>query len=35
MIDHFGWLGIPVHQIDMQRIVGISIVAIGVWLLVR
>lgn len=35
MLDHFGWLGADVRQIDVQRVIGIAVLFIGVWLIVR
>jgi bacterial/archaeal transporter family-2 protein len=30
VIDHFGWLGIPVHHINWQRLFGIALIIAGV-----
>lgn len=32
LIDHFGWLGFPVHKINWQRILGMLLLLGGVWL---
>lgn len=35
LIDHFGWLGTDVRPLDPSRILGIIVLFIGVWLIVR
>jgi len=35
LIDHFGWLGTEVRPLDPTRILGIVVLFIGVWLIVR
>ncbi len=35
MLDHFGWLSASVRPIDTQRVIGILVLFIGVWLIVR
>lgn len=35
VVDHFGWLGATVRLIDGSRIVGLVVVLIGTWLVVR
>ncbi|MEO0572845.1 MAG: DMT family transporter [Bacteroidota bacterium] len=32
LIDHFGWLGFPVHQINWKRALGVLLLLTGVWL---
>lgn len=32
LIDHFGWLGFPVHQINWKRALGVLLLLSGVWL---
>lgn len=32
-LDHFGWLGLPVHAINWQRIIGIVCIVAGVLLI--
>lgn len=32
-IDHFGWLGFPVHTIQWQRIIGILLMGAGLYLI--
>lgn len=34
-LDHFGWLGADVRHIDVQRLVGLAVLFLGVWLIVR
>jgi transporter family-2 protein len=35
VLDQFGWLGASVRPLDLSRIVGIGVVFVGVWLMVR
>jgi transporter family-2 protein len=35
VIDHFGWLGLPVNPITLTRLAGVALLAAGVWLIVR
>ncbi len=35
VLDHFGWLGATVRPLDPQRIIGLGVVMLGVWLTVR
>ncbi len=35
VIDHFGWLGMPVNPITLTRVAGVGLLAIGVWLIAR
>jgi transporter family-2 protein len=35
VIDHFGWLGLPVHPITWTRICGVAALGLGVWLVSR
>jgi transporter family-2 protein len=35
VIDHYGWLGLPVNPITWWRIVGVALVGAGVWLVSR
>jgi len=32
LIDHFGWLGFPVHEINWKRALGVVLLLTGVWL---
>lgn len=34
-IDHFGILGVALRNVDIQRVAGIAIVLLGVWLTLR
>ena len=35
VLDHFGLLGAEVRHLDAQRLIGIVVLFIGVWLIVR
>ena len=35
VVDHFGWLGAPTRLIDGGRILGLAVVLLGTWLVVR
>jgi bacterial/archaeal transporter family-2 protein len=35
VVDHFGWLGLPEHPIDLARIVGVVLLLAGVWLIAK
>ena len=35
LLDHFGWLGLPVNPITWTRIAGVALLAAGVWLITR
>ncbi|MBI5943817.1 MAG: DMT family transporter [Chloroflexi bacterium] len=35
ILDHFGLLGASVRPLDMTRIIGLSVVLLGVWLSVK
>jgi transporter family-2 protein len=35
LLDHFGLLGISVRPIDFSRILGIAVLFLGTWLMVR
>ena len=35
VIDHFGWLGLPVNPITWGRVAGVALLGIGVWLISR
>lgn len=34
VFDHFGWMS-PVHPVDIQRIIGIALLMIGTWIVLR
>jgi transporter family-2 protein len=33
LIDHFGWLGVPVHPVDLPRLLGVLCLTAGVVLI--
>lgn len=33
IIDHFGWFGVPKHQINIQRIFGVILMVAGIFLI--
>ena len=35
VVDHFGWLGLPENPITLARLFGVSLLAVGVWLITR
>jgi len=35
VVDHFGWLGLPVNPISWTRMSGVVLLAAGVWLVTR
>jgi transporter family-2 protein len=35
VVDHYGWLGLPEHPITWMRLMGVALVAAGVWLITR
>lgn len=35
LLDHFGWLGVAQRSLDIQRLIGIGVVMVGVWLTVK
>lgn len=35
VIDHYGWLGMPVHPITLTRLAGVALLGAGVWLITR
>jgi transporter family-2 protein len=34
-LDHFGWLGMDPRPLDLPRLIGIAVLFLGVWLIVR
>lgn len=34
-VDHFGWLEAPVRSVDAGRLVGLALLVVGTWLVVR
>ncbi|HEX6638083.1 MAG TPA: DMT family transporter [Steroidobacteraceae bacterium] len=35
VIDHFGWLGLPVNPLTWSRVAGVALLGVGVWLVSR
>jgi transporter family-2 protein len=35
VIDHFGWLGVARSPVDAAKVVGIALLALGTYLVVR
>ncbi|MBP8973062.1 MAG: DMT family transporter, partial [Anaerolineae bacterium] len=35
VLDHFGLLGAEVRHLDLQRLIGVAVLFVGVWLIVR
>jgi len=35
LIDHFGWLGVEKNPVSVTRLLGVLVLAAGVWLVVR
>jgi len=35
VIDHYGWLGLPVNPITWERLAGVALLGVGVWLVSR
>ena len=35
MLDHFGVFGLEVRHLDLQRLIGLAVLFVGVWLTVR
>jgi len=35
LVDHFGWLGLPVNPISWTRLAGVGLLAGGMWLVTR
>jgi bacterial/archaeal transporter family-2 protein len=35
VIDHYGWLGLPVNPITWTRLAGVALLGAGVWLVSR
>jgi len=35
LVDHFGWLGLPVNPISWTRLAGVGLLVGGVWLVTR
>ncbi|MFT8320011.1 MAG: DMT family transporter [Bacillus sp. (in: firmicutes)] len=35
IIDHFGWFHLPVHEINIPRIIGVLLILVGIFLVQR
>jgi transporter family-2 protein len=35
VVDHYGWLGLPVNPITFTRLAGVGLLCAGVWLVTR
>lgn len=35
VIDHYGWLGLPVNPVTWTRLAGVALLGAGVWLISR
>lgn len=35
VVDHYGWMGLPVHPLTATRIAGVAAIGLGVWLVSR
>ena len=35
ILDHYGWLGVHVHPLDLKRILGMLVLFAGTWLMVK
>lgn len=35
IVDHFGWLGVPIHPISLSRVLGVLILMAGGYLIAR
>lgn len=35
IVDHYGWLGLPVNPITWTRMAGVALLGAGVWLVTR
>ena len=33
IVDHFGWLGLPEHPLTWVRLLGVTLLGVGVWLI--
>ncbi len=34
-LDHFGLLGAPVRPLDLSRLLGVAVLLVGIWLIMR
>ena len=35
IIDHFGWFGAEIRQLDPTKLLGVGVLMLGVWLIIR
>ena len=35
IIDHFGWFGAEVRPLDLTKLLGVGVLMLGVWLIIR
>lgn len=35
LIDHYGWMGFPVHSINLWRVAGMALIAAGVYMVLK
>jgi len=35
LIDHFGLFNLPVHQLDLSRVIGVMVLFVGVYLIIK
>ena len=35
LIDHFGWLGAEIRPLDNSKLLGLGVLLLGVWLVIR
>jgi len=35
VIDHFGWFGAEVRPLDLTKLLGVGVLMLGVWLIIR
>lgn len=35
MMDHFGWLGVPVNEVSLTRMIGVVLLFLGIFLVMK
>ena len=35
IIDHFGWFGAEVRPLDLTKLLGVGVLMLGIWLIIR
>ena len=35
IIDHFGWFGAEIRPLDLTKLLGVGVLMLGVWLIIR